>query len=298
MSPAPYVGRFAPSPTGPLHFGSLLAACASYLEARRNGGRWLLRVENIDPPREQPGASEDIVRVLDEFGFEWDGPVFYQSESKEAHLDALDTLEQHLFRCDCSRRVLADEPVGALGTIYPGTCREREVDGESAIRVHVYDTTTRFTDRLQGPQSMDLARESGDFVVLRRDGLVAYHLAVVVDDALHGVTDIVRGIDLMPSTHRQVHLQQLLGVPTPGYAHIPVAVHPDGDKLSKLTGAAPIDSTDASGTLVRALETLRQAPPDNLRTEPLAEVWRWALAHWNMSTLAGLESVLPAGRDS
>ncbi len=292
MSEGSYVGRFAPSPTGPLHFGSLLAACASYLEARRHDGRWILRIEDIDPPREQAGASELIVRALDAYGFEWDGDVLFQSHSSDAHIDAIRSLTADCFECDCSRRMLASEPVGELGTIYPGTCRQLgKPRGDTATRVAVAESISQFDDQLQGLQRMDLAAESGDFVVRRRDGLIAYHLAVVVDDYLSGVTHIVRGIDLMPSTHRQVFLQSRLDYPQPVYAHIPVAVHPDGDKLSKLTGAPPLDEADASAQLFRALQVLRQEPPEGLGDEPVSAVWDWALRHWDPAPLKGLHNV-------
>lgn len=295
MTAQTYTGRFAPSPTGPLHFGSLLAACASYLDARANGGRWLLRIEDIDPPRAVPGADEDIVSTLDAFGFEWDDDVIYQSHSHEAHHAALDRLTDKglLYRCDCSRRTLADEPVGELGTLYPGTCRTRKVGEDSAVRLTV-DGSVSFDDELQGLQTMDLDEESGDFIVRRRDGLIAYHLAVVVDDALQGVTHIVRGIDLMPSTHRQRFVQQCLDIPSPHYAHIPVAVHANGDKLSKLTGAKRVAS-DSDETrrraLLDALHALRQSPPDELRSAALEEIWSWGIKNWNLQALHGLERV-------
>lgn len=288
MSDAGYVGRFAPSPTGPLHFGSLLAAVASYLDARRAGGRWLVRIEDIDPPREQPGAADEIVAALDAYGFEWDGPVFYQSDSADAHRQALGALEAAglSYRCGCSRRDLADAPRGPLGIVYPGTCRNGSNADEAALRVRTTDEPVEFIDRLQGRQSMRLESASGDFVVLRRDELVAYQLAVVVDDELHGVTDIVRGIDLMDSTPRQIWLQRCLGYRTPRYAHIPVAVHADGSKLSKLTGAAPLPVDAAvSEHLVDALCALRQAPPDTLRRAAVADIWAWAKAHWRIEPL-------------
>ncbi len=292
MSGGAYVGRFAPSPTGPLHFGSLLAACASYLEARRHDGRWIVRIEDIDPPREQEGASGLILSVLDAYGFEWDGEALFQSHSTEDHVDAVAALARDCYECDCSRRMLADEPVGELGTIYPGTCHTLgKPRGDTAKRVTVGDTVTTFDDGLQGTQRMDLAAESGDFVIRRRDGLIAYHLAVVVDDYLSGVTHIVRGIDLMPSTHRQVFLQDRLGYPEPKYTHIPVAVHADGDKLSKLTGAPPLVEANAPAELVRALAVLRQEPPDGLANEPIETIWQWAADNWDISTLSGVRNV-------
>ncbi|MEM6513305.1 MAG: tRNA glutamyl-Q(34) synthetase GluQRS [Pseudomonadota bacterium] len=292
MTAGSYVGRFAPSPTGPLHFGSLLAACASYLEARRHNGSWILRIEDIDPPREQDGASDDILRVLDAYGFEWDGEAVMQSRSDKQHREALVSLSAHTYECDCSRRKLASQPVGELGVVYPGTCRDRDLaPGDTATRIRVGDAVSQFDDELQGQQAMDLARESGDFVIRRRDDLIAYHLAVVVDDHLSGVTHIVRGIDLLSSTHRQVFLQSRLGASTPTYAHIPVAVHPNGDKLSKLTGAPGLDGDDAAAELAHALRVLRQMPPQGLEDATVDDIWAWALEHWDMSRLAGLRNV-------
>lgn len=297
--PGPYVGRFAPSPTGPLHFGSLLAAIASYLEARKRCGRWLVRIEDIDPPREQTGADSLIVDALERYGFQWDGPVSYQHKSGPEHRAALEALvEQHLaYPCGCSRRDLSNAPSGPLGIRYPGTCRGGTKAAETAVRVRTDNAGVTFSDRLQGEQTQHLESESGDFVIWRRDGLVAYHLAVVVDDHLQGVTEIVRGIDLMDSTPRQIYLQRLLGYKTPRYAHIPVAVHADGDKLSKLTGAAGISRKFVSQTLVAALTVLELQPPSGLDQAPLAEIWGWAREHWRIDKLRGLEAVA-AGYES
>jgi glutamyl-Q tRNA(Asp) synthetase len=292
-SPRPYVGRFAPSPTGPLHFGSLLAAVASYLEARTRNGRWLVRIEDIDPPREQAGAAERIVRTLELYGFEWYGAVLRQSVNTPAHNDALEALlaAGHAYRCGCSRSDLADADQGPLGPIYPGTCRNGCDAEQTSIRVRTHDRPIEFVDRLQGRVRQRLESESGDFVILRKDGLVAYHLAVVVDDALQGVTDIVRGLDLLDSTPRHIHLQQLLGLPTPGYAHIPVVQHPDGSKLSKNTGAEAIPGDAVAATLHKALSALQQAPPDDLGHSAVDEVWRWAHDNWRIDRLAGLRAI-------
>ena len=288
-----YVGRFAPSPTGPLHFGSLLAAVASYLAARVRGGRWLLRIEDIDPPREQPGAADAIIRAIERYGFEWDGPVLYQSASTEFHAAARDLLlaAGEAYRCDCSRNDLADCPRGALGTIYPGTCRSGCDADEFAIRLKTTDTPVEFRDGLQGRQAQRLESESGDFVIWRRDGLVAYHLAVVVDDFEQGVTEIVRGVDLLDSTARQIWLQQRLGYPTPGYRHIPVVTLADGRKLSKSTGAAAVSLDTPGPVLAAALRALRQALPGDLERASLSEIWRWAEQHWRDDALAGISEI-------
>ena len=191
------------------------------------------------------------------------------------------------YRCTCSRRDLADAPRGPMGIIYPGNCRDGNAGGEAAIRIRTHNRRIEFSDRFQGHQSERLESESGDFVISRRDGLIAYHLAVVVDDAGQGVTDIVRGIDLMPSTLRQIHLQQQLGLPTPRYAHIPVVEHPDGSKLSKLTGAPAIPLDRASETLVSALAALGQEPAASLEAESPATIWHWAIANWRPDVLRG-----------
>jgi glutamyl-Q tRNA(Asp) synthetase len=288
-------GRFAPSPTGPLHFGSLLAAVASFLDARHHGLRWLLRIENIDPPREVPGAADDIVRVLEAYGFQWDGPVTWQSDSAAAHEAAVDTLIErgYAYRCGCSRRDLSGEPSGPLGIIYPGTCRDGTDAREYAWRVRTTAEPITFDDELQGRQTHTLETQSGDFVIRRRDGLFAYQLAVVVDDHLQGVTRIVRGIDLLDSSFRQIWLQRLLGYPTPAYAHIPVAVHPNGDKLSKLTGAPGLEIDAAASNLYRALQALGQAPDPALRSATADDIWAWALAHWDPAPLVGKTRIGP-----
>lgn len=288
-----YIGRFAPSPTGPLHFGSLVAAVASYLQARVHNGLWLLRIEDIDPPREQAGATGLILAALDTYGFEWDGDVIYQSHSAPAHEAALETLLDGdlAYPCGCSRKDLADAPRGPLGTIYPGNCRNGCDSDEFAIRLRTNDEPIQYVDGLQGEQAQRLESESGDFIIKRRDGLIAYQLAVVVDDELEGVTEIVRGIDIMDSTPRQIWLQRLLGLRTPAYIHIPVITHPDGDKLSKLTGAPGISCDDARETLVAALAALRQDPPADLAASDLADIWQWAAKNWKIERLQRLGAV-------
>ena len=297
--PDSYVGRFAPSPTGPLHFGSLLAAVASYLQARANGGRWLVRIEDIDPPREQAGADKEILDALTAYGFEWDGPVIYQSASTEKHQSFVDDLlcRGLAYPCKCSRRTLSDAPLGALGRIYPGTCRNGCDSDDVTIRVRTDDEPVSFVDGLQGTVTQKLESESGDFVIKRRDGLIAYHLAVVVDDHLQNISEVVRGIDLMDSTPRQIHLQRQLGFITPDYLHIPVAVNSTGQKLSKLTGAKGIPVDNPRPLLVAALQALRQEVAPELEHLRLAEIWGWAEAHWNPAALNGIASV-PDTQDS
>ena len=291
-----YVGRFAPSPTGPLHLGSLLAAVGSYLEAKTHGGHWLVRMEDLDPPREMPGAADGILKDLAGLGFRWDEPVLYQSRRGVAYEEALGQLHRarQLFPCACTRSEIADSAVAGIeGPVYPGTCRDGLPAGKTAraLRVRVEPGDMGFDDLLQGPIHQDLARDIGDFVVRRADGCHAYQLAVVVDDAWSGVTHVVRGADLLLSTPRQLHLQALLGYPRPTYMHLPVLVDAAGEKLSKQTYAAPLDLSRPAVTLCHALHHLRQSPPESLRQASIEEVWKWAREHWRPGTLAGLKAI-------
>jgi len=279
-----YVGRFAPSPTGPLHFGSLVAALASWLDARAAGGRWILRMEDLDKPREQPGAADAILRQLEALGLTWDGPVLVQSRRELRYREALDDLRRTglSYPCACSRREIADSALGIDGAhIYPGTCRAGLPPGKPArtVRVRTAGEPIRFVDRVQGECVQDVAREVGDFVVMRADGLFAYQLAVVVDDADQGISDVVRGADLVDSTARQILLQRALGYPTPRYAHVPVAVNAAGEKLSKQTGALAIDCTGCAPAIARALIFLGHPPPVDL---PPRDLLPWARAHWDI----------------
>jgi glutamyl-Q tRNA(Asp) synthetase len=290
-----YVGRFAPSPTGPLHLGSLATAVASYLHARQAGGQWLVRIEDIDPPREVPGATDDILRTLEAFGLHWDGDVLRQSARLAAYREVAERLlaSGKAFRCECSRAAVraANDATSAR---YPGTCRDKGLDGhDTAVRVLVPDPTDiGFVDGLQGAQSVRLDVTTGDYIVLRRDGLPAYHLAVVLDDAAQGVTTIVRGVDLLDSTAAHIHLQRTLGLPTPAYWHLPVLVNGEGQKLSKQTGAAPI-SADYPGTAARLLGLLGLRVPQEMWREPAPTLWQWALQYWRIDALHGRQ-VIPA----
>jgi glutamyl-Q tRNA(Asp) synthetase len=257
-----YRGRFAPSPTGPLHFGSLVAAVASYLDAKAAGGEWHLRIEDVDTPRTAAGAETAILRTLEALGFAWDGPIVRQSERVARYEEALATLRERglVYRCCCSRREIADSGIAGLdGVVYPGTCRHTHVPPEmqGAERFIVDDTPVAIHDRVQGLLIQRLASAVGDFVVKRRDGLFAYQLAVVVDDADLGVTDVVRGADLIDSTPRQVALQRALGYGTPRYLHVPVATR-HGEKLSKQTLAAAIDREKGAESVAAALRFLGQ----------------------------------------
>ncbi|TCP12605.1 glutamyl-Q tRNA(Asp) synthetase [Crenobacter luteus] len=290
-----YRGRFAPSPTGLLHAGSLTTAVGSYLEARRHGGEWRLRIEDLDPPREMAGAADAILATLDAFGFEWDGEVEYQSRRHHHYRAALDALvaSGDAYPCACTRKQLAEHARrGVDGYVYPGSCRHGLPVGAAARawRLAVPDGEVVFADALQGEVRQDVAREVGDFVLLRADGFWAYQLAVVVDDALQGITHVVRGADLLVSTPRQIALQRALSVPTPAYCHLPLMVNAAGEKLSKQTLAPAIDPAAAAAELRLALSRLNHAPPAGCET--LAELWTWARAHWDLARVgAGPVSV-------
>lgn len=283
---SPYRGRFAPSPTGPLHFGSLVAAVGSYLQARQQNGEWLLRMEDLDPPREIPGADRLILDTLERYGFEWDGEVVFQSQREEYYLNALEHLQQMglLYRCGCSRKAIAEqgEQMGLPVGVYPGTCRTRQADirQQHALRLLTTGEPVEFLDAIQGKIKQDVAREVGDFVLRRADGLFAYQLAVVVDDAQQGITEVVRGSDLLDSTPRQILLQRNLGYPTPDYCHLPIAVNAEGLKLSKQTFARALEQDNPLPVLYQALKFLGQQPPAELLEGELESFWRWATDHW------------------
>jgi len=277
-----YRGRFAPSPTGPLHFGSLVAAAASWLDARAQGGEWLLRIEDVDAPRTVPGAAEEIVRTLAALGLRWDGEISWQSRNGKRYEAALERLRSLglVYRCRCSRKEVADSGLrGIEGAIYPGTCRALGLGPEiaGADRFLAAGASVRFEDRAQGTIEQDVAKQVGDFVLKRRDGLHAYQLAVVVDDAHDAVTDVVRGADLLLSTPRQMLLQRALGLTAPRYFHVPIATNAHWEKLSKQTRAAPVDASRPEAALREALEFLGQAAPGPGGAEEiLAEaVRRW-----------------------
>jgi glutamyl-Q tRNA(Asp) synthetase len=283
-----YVGRFAPSPTGPLHVGSLATAVASFLHARQAHGEWLVRIEDIDPPREARGAADEILRTLEAFELEWDAPVVYQSRRLAAYDAAAERLlaTGRAFRCRCSRSEIRAANEGESGR-YPGTCRDRQIPpGDAAVRARVDRGLVIFDDGLQGTIETDLAASLGDYVVVRRDGLPAYHLAVVLDDAEQRVTTIVRGVDLLDSTAAHVHLQGLLGLATPSYYHLPVVVNERGQKLSKQTGATAVDTRDGAAAAA-VLELLGLAVPPALAGERPGVLWKWALERWSIDSLRG-----------
>ena len=283
MNTPSYIGRFAPTPSGYLHFGSLVAALASYLDARAVGGRWLLRMEDLDPPREVPGAQAAILKSLENYGLHWDGELVRQSERHDAYAALVDELLQRrlAYACTCSRKQLE----GYQG-IYPGFCREAgHAQDNAAIRLRVPDSRYGFVDRVQGQYSQHLGREVGDFVIRRRDGLYAYQLAVVLDDGWQGVTDVVRGADLLDSTPRQLYLQELLGLAQPRYLHVPLIIQPDGHKLGKSYRSPPLPADQATPMLLRALRALGQPLPDGGEQARAEELLRWASQHWDASRI-------------
>ncbi|MDX1453835.1 MAG: tRNA glutamyl-Q(34) synthetase GluQRS [Gammaproteobacteria bacterium] len=281
-----YIGRFAPSPTGELHMGSLVAAVVSFLDARSHAGRWHLRIENLDPPREVDGSAASICRALETLGFQWDGNIVFQSDRDAAYQQAFEYLKQRdlVYPCICSRKEIAAVAAdGIEGPVYPGTCRAGlpRQRPRQAWRMRTDNAPIRIMDRWQGEQLQRLERDIGDFVILRADGYWAYQLAVVVDDAELGVTDVVRGTDLLLSTPRQAWIYQQLDWPVPRYAHHPLLLTAAGDKYAKQGGSPGIDLQAPGRALHQALDLLGQQPPAELAGAPVEEIWAWALPAWN-----------------
>ena len=281
-----YRGRFAPSPTGPLHFGSLVSAVGSYCQAKSQGGEWLVRMEDLDPPREALGAADDILRTLEAYHLNWDGTVLFQSQRLDAYEEALDQLSTngYSFPCSCTRKSIAETNQDTSLDIYPGTCRNGLAPGATArsTRVKVKSAMVTFHDSLQGVQEIQLDSDVGDFVVKRADGLFAYHLAVVVDDAFQGISEIVRGTDLLDSTAHHIYLQELLSYHTPQYVHHPISVNAQGEKLSKQTHAPAIDTTHLGAMLEKALTFLGHRPDTNVINANPETLLEWAVSNWNL----------------
>lgn len=284
----PITGRFAPSPTGPLHFGSVVAAVASYMQAKNQHGKWLVRMDDIDTPRNQAGADTSILTSLETLGLYWDDEVLFQSHRQEAYQEALNLLSEKnlLYRCTCTRKQLQ-------GNAYPGTCRNKghSSDQQHALRIITKQEPINFNDEIQGHFRQILETEIGDFIVHRADGLVAYHIATVVDDAYQEITEIVRGADLLDSTPRQIYLQKTLNYSDPTYAHLPIAVDKQGYKLSKQYHAKPIDDTDPVTTLILALDFLGQDPEKLLAEESVEEIIEWGIKHWSLEKIPRLNSI-------
>lgn len=285
-----YKGRFAPSPTGPVHYGTLIAAVGSYLQAKKNNGKWLIRIEDVDTQRRVEGADDDILRTLERFGFEWDDEVSYQTKRIEYYEQALEKLvaQSMVFPCLCSRKQL----IKVDGNIYPGTCRHRSIPEKQnrALRVLARDIDIEFSDAVMGRQSQNIKHQCGDFIIKRRDGLFAYQLAVVVDDAMQDITEVVRGVDLLDSTARQIYLQQLLNYSTPMYLHLPLAVDLQGNKISKSDNATKVDPGNKETLLISALKFLGQRPPDDLVKSDINDIWSWAVEHWQTSSIPKLKN--------
>ncbi|KDM92696.1 tRNA glutamyl-Q(34) synthetase GluQRS [Photobacterium galatheae] len=278
-----YTGRFAPSPSGPLHFGSLVAALGSYLQARARQGRWLVRMEDLDPPREMPGAADDILRTLEAFGLEWDGDVIYQSHRHSLYQAQIDQwLDQgDAYYCRCSRKAIKD-----AGGFYPGTCRTADHTAtDSAVRLKVNEAVTGFHDLLHGWIDIPEQLAQEDFIIRRRDGLYAYNLAVVLDDIAQGITEVVRGADLIEPTGRQIGLYRQLGRPEVSYLHLPLAVTENGNKLSKQNHAPAIDKRRPGPLLCQAMVFLGMSPPPELTSATPREILCWGIAHWDVTNL-------------
>lgn len=284
-------GRFAPTPSGPLHLGSLVTALASYCDARSQHGQWLLRIEDLDTPRVVKDSADDILRTLEAFGFEWDGPVVYQSERFEAYEESLQRLHQDglVYHCECSRKSLYRRNLdsGPLGLIYPGICRERKLGNrELSQRLNLQQAgRVSFIDAHYGPYSLDISKEVGDIIIKRIDGVFAYHLAVVMDDGWQQINQIVRGADLLEVTTVHLYLNQLLEIPLAEYLHIPLIKNRDGKKLSKQTGATALDIENASELLVRALKFLGQPVESGLQTSAPDEILEYAIEHWQRQSI-------------
>jgi glutamyl-Q tRNA(Asp) synthetase len=296
------IGRFAPSPTGPLHFGSLVAALASYLNAKQQSGLWILRMEDLDKPREIPGARDEILSTLDRFGLHWDGNVLYQSTRFDIYEHYLSQLREKglLYHCRCTRKEISDSsPVGIEGPIYSGKCRHLHINTPPfSVRILVNHQPISFVDLIQGPQIQNLNQDIGDFIIKRADAQFAYQLAVVVDDALQNVTEVVRGADLLDSTPRQLYLQEALGFKHPSYAHIPVATNQQQEKLSKQTLAKPISGFPPQALILKALSFLGQSPPHALQNAPLSEILSWAIIHWQLHQVPKCRHIAVDNQDS
>jgi glutamyl-Q tRNA(Asp) synthetase len=285
-----YIGRFAPSPSGALHFGSIVAAIASYLDARANQGQWLVRMEDLDPARETPEAADEILRQLEAFGLHWDKTVLYQSSRLDAYQQTLELLESKnlCFSCNCSR-----QQVKAMGSVYNGNCRNKTSpeEGPTAIRLKTEPVVIAFEDLIQGQISQQLEAQTGDFIIRRKDTLFAYQLAVVVDDEFQQVTHVIRGHDLLDSTPRQIYLQEKLGYSTPCYGHVPVVVNELGQKLSKQHFAVPVSRESSQSMLFLGLKFLAQDPPAELQHAAVSEQLDWATAHWHIHTVPKLANI-------
>lgn len=292
-----YIGRFAPSPTGLLHYGSLLTAVASWLHARQHQGQWIIRIEDLDPPREQAGASDAIIRTLANWGMESDQTIWFQSQRLDSYQQQIESLlkNQKAYRCYCSRKqVAAARLTGPEGYRYNGHCRQISGDlaQQHSIRFNCSGPDISFIDELQGHITENPEQLYGDFPIKRADGYIAYQLATVMDDAAQHISHVVRGIDLLSSTSRQIGLQKSLNFSTPGYCHLPVVINAKGQKLSKQTFATPVGEHYSANTLTKVLNQLGLDVPNDMTNADASTLLNWAIAHWNVSNLAGKKSLL------
>jgi glutamyl-Q tRNA(Asp) synthetase len=286
----PYIGRFAPSPTGPLHFGSLYTALASFLQARSQQGLWLLRLDDLDTPRNIKGSADSILKTLDVFGLHWDDSVVYQSQYLDVYHEIIDQLvkDKLIYPCTCSRKTLTD--------IYSGVCRDKQTPPNRPYshRIKTDNRLISFKDELQGLISHNLA-EHGDFILKRKDQIIAYQFAVVIDDDRQCINHVVRGVDLLDSTPRQIYLQQILGLVTPDYMHVPVIIDEQGYKLSKQTLATAVDLKKPDAVIFELLTLLKQNPPSELQHAPSTELLGWAIEHWNPGMLKNCRAISRSG---
>ncbi len=288
----PYIGRFAPSPTGPLHLGSLYTALASFLQARSQKGVWLLRIDDLDTPRTIKGSADSILKTLEAFGLYWDDRVFYQSQYLDVYNEILDQLAKKnlIYPCTCSRKIVTD--------IYSGVCRNKQdlPNSPYSLRIKTDNRIIAFEDELQGLIAHNLAEQDGDFILKRKDRIIAYQFAVVVDDNLQQVNHVVRGFDLLDSTPKQIYLQQILGFKTPGYMHVPVITDKSGYKLSKQTLATAVDVNKPQPVIFKLLALLKQNPPIELLHASLTELLAWAIGNWNPAVLKNCHTICEAGK--
>lgn len=286
----PYIGRFAPSPSGSLHFGSLVSALASYLDARAHNGRWLVRIEDIDPPREVIGSTEKILQQLHQHGLHWDGDLIYQSQRSQRYLSYIKQLgvSEHIFPCQCSRQQLT-----LSNGIHCQPCHSKKLNTPSALRLAVPAAChISFNDLFQGPQQQEIKEAVGDMVLIRKDGLFAYQLAVVVDDAAQNISHVIRGSDLLDSTPRQIYLQRIMALPTPEYGHIPMVINTEGQKLSKQNLAQPINGQKASSNLIAAIRWLGLALPTSLESNSCEKLLDWSVLNWRRNLVPHIKSKL------
>lgn len=287
----PYIGRFAPSPTGPLHFGSIYTALASFLQARSQQGLWLIRIDDLDTPRNRKGSADSILKTLEMFGLHWDDSVVFQSQYLDVYHEILDKLgkDKLIYPCTCSRKTLT--------AVYSGVCRDKQTPPNSpySLRIKTDNRIISFKDELQGLISHNLAEQHGDFILKRKDQIIAYQFAVVIDDDRQNINHVVRGYDLLDLTPRQIYLQQILGLVTPDYMHVPVIIDEQGYKLSKQTRATAVDIKNPHEVIFELLTLLKQNPPGELQHAPSTELLSWAIEHWNPALLKNCRAICSPG---